>query len=248
MNAKKEKVQKWVRLTLTVSFAGHLIAGLALVAYSFWKVEKLTVKGAELTFFTPPPAPKPPAAKKIPPAQQKQLKTEQKIVKVKSTALVQPPKEPPKEPPKDVQYVTDDTAAADGGDEAADDGPVDDGGDDGGEEEEKEPEKKEEPPQQIAQQSVQGQMICCNNAMIDAPKAVLITATQQGLDKIKMKAKVCFGADGYFKSIQINKASGFPELDEKVRSEVAKWRYKPFSVNGRATSFCFPINFRWDIE
>ncbi len=249
MAGQTEKPRKWVGITVTVSVVMHIFAGIGLVAYSFWKIEKLQTKGTQLSFFavaTPPPPP-PPAAAPPPPPSTKKIVA---VVKHHTQEIVQPPKDPPKEQPKE-QQAADPGFTDPNGDPNADPNATDPNGDPSGDQASDQPPPKEEPkveaPQQIAQQMVSGQMIAGNEQIHMSP-SVNSQASGQGLDKVKMKAKICFNAAGEPTSVQVTKSSGFPDLDNDVQEKMREWRYRPYMVNGKAVPFCFPVNFKWEIS
>ena len=50
VTAKKEKPRKWVGITLTFSVALHALAGVGVIIWSFWKIDKLAPTASDLTF------------------------------------------------------------------------------------------------------------------------------------------------------------------------------------------------------
>src|SRR5262245_38560279 len=91
MGAKQERGSKLFRYILIVSLALHVLAGVAAMAWSFWKIARLTVKGSSVlsvaaAMSTPPPPPPPP-----PPPKRSTQKTE--VKQIKPTEMIQPPKE-----------------------------------------------------------------------------------------------------------------------------------------------------------
>src|SRR5262249_9501061 len=98
VTAKTTKPRKWLGYTFTFSIIVHVIAGIALVVWSFWKIEKLVPRYVSVSFQSaaaPPPQPPPPAATHV-------------VKKIKVTGLVQPvkqekPEEKPEEPSTGVE-------------------------------------------------------------------------------------------------------------------------------------------------
>jgi TonB family protein len=50
--------------------------------------------------------------------------------------------------------------------------------------------------------------------------------------------KFCVSTAGAVKNVQIVKSSGYPELDQAIKSAVNSWRFRPYSVNGKAVEAC----------
>jgi len=54
---------------------------------------------------------------------------------------------------------------------------------------------------------------------------------------------VCVSEKGEVTSVKILKYSD-PALDNQFPLVIPRWRYKPYIINGRATPFCYPMNYR----
>ena len=54
---------------------------------------------------------------------------------------------------------------------------------------------------------------------------------------------VCVSEKGEVTSVKILKYSD-PALDNQFPIVIPRWRYKPYIIDGRATPFCYPMNYR----
>jgi protein TonB len=59
-------------------------------------------------------------------------------------------------------------------------------------------------------------------------------------------AKICVSPSGAVSSATLLR--GLPLLDETVLNAVRDWRYKPFTVGGRAMPFCYVANFEFHLK
>jgi TonB family protein len=67
---------------------------------------------------------------------------------------------------------------------------------------------------------------------------------RSGQDKINGSYKLCVAPDGNVTSVTQLKSTGFPAYDNKIQSTIrGKWRYKPFIVDGKATTVCTAVRF-----
>jgi hypothetical protein len=56
--------------------------------------------------------------------------------------------------------------------------------------------------------------------------------------------KVCITTDGSIASVSLLQTTGYPAYDTKIQDTIrSKWRYRPFIVNGKATSVCTAVRF-----
>jgi TonB family protein len=60
--------------------------------------------------------------------------------------------------------------------------------------------------------------------------------------------KVCLDAGGRPSSLKTIKSSGYPDYDRKIRSEMNRWRYRPFQVGGEAVPVCSTVTFIYRIH
>jgi protein TonB len=251
MGAKAEKRSKILSVVLTVSLVAHGLGGIALLIWSFWKIEKLVVKDASVLYMaaamaTPPPPPPPPP----PPKKSSVKKTD--VVKPKNTELVQPNKDQPK--PQESSEDEGEDEGVEGGVEGGVAGGVV-GGVVGGELGGVEggvvgsvgaAPPPEPPPQNIPQQAIESQRTA-GNAQIQLPAPVLSTLKTQGVQKLQIRTQVCLDASGGIREVSFRKSSGYAEVDSVLKSEIAKWRYRPYLVNGKAVPVCFIVIFNYSI-
>lgn len=245
MDAKRPKPRKWVWITLTGSIIAHVLAGVTVIAYSFWKIEKLHTKRTDISFFSAarPQLPKPPAGKPKAAPKKKTAKVVKAQPKLETLQPVQVQPLPDK-PPETEATTTDSSSefGTEGGSEGGSEFGTGDGeGGDGP------PEPPKPAPQNIAQQMIEGQRIS-GNTQILAPDSVLMAASGQGLDTIRAKVKLCLDASGHPASITFERESDFPALDDKIRAELERWRYRPYVVAGKAVPVCFPITFKYKLS
>jgi protein TonB len=248
MGAKAEKPNKWVNVTITVSLAAHVVGLIALVIYSFWKIEKLPVKDASVLYMaaqmaTPPPPPPPP-----PPPKKSSVKT--KVEVKKSTEVVQPTKDQPKpqEEESDDEGVE---GGVEGGVKGGEIGGViggEIGGTLGGEVGGAGAAPPPPPaPTNVAQAMLEGQRIAGEKEIrLSDPSLVLLH--NQGISKLTVKAQMCLDAAGSPRSVDFKQSSGYPEIDSRIRSEMNKWKYRPYMVAGKAVPVCFIVLFNYKIQ
>ena len=216
----KMKPTKWRRVTYSLSLGLH--AGLLVVGavYSFWHVEELSPPSVSVTFLAgaPPPPPPPPPPKK--------KKSETKVVK--PTEIVQPkpnqivqPKEKPPEP------------------EEEDDGV--EGGVEGG----------------VAGGVVGGTVGSTGNAPVMLAPNVGNSQNITDMSDPRYKPtlppqlnragmmvwglyKICVNAQGAVTTVNVMKPAD-PLVDNDWTAKMKLWKYRPYSVNGRAVPFCAPV-------
>jgi TonB family protein len=56
-------------------------------------------------------------------------------------------------------------------------------------------------------------------------------------------AKICLDTQGNVRNVVLVKSSGFPEYDDKIRTQMNSWRYRPYTVNGSAVAACTAVTF-----
>jgi protein TonB len=218
---KKTSATKWRRVTYTFSLGLHAALLVVGAVYSFWHVEELSPPSVSVTFLAgaPPPPPPPPPPKK--------KKSDTKVVK--PTEIVQPkpnqivqPKEKPPEP------------------EEEDDGV--EGGVEGG----------------VAGGTVGGVVGSTGQGPVMLPPNIgtgqRLTELRSGdpltpslppqLNRAGMTLwglfKVCVSAQGTVSGVTVMKPAD-PLVDNDWIGKIKQWKYKPYSVNGRAVPFCSPV-------
>jgi protein TonB len=250
MGAKQERPNKWVRVTITVSFAAHVIGILGLLIYSFWKIEKLPVKDTSVLYMaaamaTPPPPPPPPP----PPKRSSVKKTEVK----KPTEVVQPTKDQKPPEPEPAAEETPDNGVEGGVEGGVAGGEVGGelggelGGTLGGQVTAPAPPPPPAAPQNVAQAMLEGSRIA-GDPQIQLGDANVMLLQQQGVRKLQVKTQMCLTDGGQPKSISFKKSSGYSEIDAKIRNEMGKWRYRPYVVAGKAVPVCFMVIFNYKIQ
>jgi protein TonB len=247
MGAKAEKPNKWVNVTITVSLGAHVVALIALVIYSFWKIEKLPVKDASVLYMaaqmaTPPPPPPPP-----PPPKKSSVKT--KVEVKKSTEVVQPTKDQPKpqEEESDDEGVE---GGVEGGVKGGEIGGViggEIGGTLGGEVGGAGTAAPPPPPQNVAQAMLEGSRIAGDKNILLGEQS-LVLLHNQGISKLTVKAQMCLDANGSPRSVDFKQSSNYPEIDARIRGEMNKWKYRPYMVAGKAVPVCFIVLFNYKIQ
>lgn len=250
VQSRTEKRRKWVTITITTSLIVHVAVGIALVIYSFWKIERLQPRYVAVSFrasdIPAPPAPPPP-----PPPPPK--KTTATVKKIKLAELVQPPKEMPTE-----DQPVEEAAAGEGVE-----GGVEGGGGDGvlggvlgGVEVEAlktnvppppPPPPPPEKPQIVPAVMLRGNRVA-GNEQISMPDSVKQIMAVQGIKTTTAAIKLCLSAEGSPSSINWIKRSGYPDLDSKIELEVRQWRYRPWNVNGRAVPICTSVTFNFRLQ
>ena len=244
VGARTEKRGKSKALMFGASTLAHVAAVGALLAWSFWKVEKLAARRVPVTFVsaTAPPPPPPPAP--APPAPAKVVAKPKVVAK---NELVQPVPDPDPDPDPEPNAgeptvgPTDPKATAPGG--------VPGGPGEGrcGEPGEPEcPPPVVERPKVVSLQAVEAARLS-GNADIALPPEVKQAVYAEGKREVLAMAKLCLGRDGVPTEVSIKKSSGYPAADARIRDEMLRWRYRPYKVNNEAFAVCTSIMFRYQI-
>lgn len=226
VSAKADRRATW---PLPVATALVTIFCAVLIVRSFWIIEKLDPPDTEIGFnVAPPPPPPPPAGSKKP-------KTEKKVVK-KVKEAVQPDPERKPEPVQEEEAPDD---GVEGGVEGGVAGGVV-GGVVGGVLEAAPPpppeKPKQLPPQQVEQMRISGEK------EIQPPNDVNVAIRRAG-QKVIGVTQMCLSAQGTVSTVKMLKSTGFPGYDNKIKSKMREWRYRPFMVNGKAVPICSTVTF-----
>jgi periplasmic protein TonB len=232
VGAKLARRSKWVSVLIAVSIIAHAGVGSALVVHSFWVIEKLEPPDTELALGAPPPPPPPP------PAGSSKPKTDVKktVHKVKET--VQP--DPTKKPDPSTQVESEDEGV-EGGVEGGVVGGVlggVEGGVLGGVGEQ--PAKAEEP-KIVPQVALEAQRIS-GEKDIQPPNDVATTISRSGKGVVGV-VKMCLTSGGSVQKLNVLKSTGYPGYDNKIKTKMREWRYRPFMVNGKAVPVCTSVTF-----
>lgn len=67
-----------------------------------------------------------------------------------------------------------------------------------------------------------------------------------GKTKVVASMKMCLDDRGNVSSVSQLKSSGFTAYDRKLMTEMRQWLYRPYKVNGKATTVCTAVTFIYD--
>jgi protein TonB len=229
VGARLARRRKWMAVIFIFAIIIHAIAITGVVIRSLWSIKKLEPPDMELALSSPPPPPPPPPAG----AKKPKNPDAKKIVrKVKET--VQPEIKKEQEP---VQVVEDE--GVEGGVEGGQAGGVL-GGVEGGVIGGVEP-PKPEPPKVVPQVALEAQRIS-GEKDIQPPNDVATQMARSGKGTVGV-VKMCLTEGGTVKSLTILKSTTYPAYDNKIKSKMHEWRYRPFQVNGKAVPVCTSVTF-----
>jgi protein TonB len=229
VGAKQARRSKWVTIIVAASIIIHAAVGVAVVVRSLWVVKKLEPPDTELALSTPPPPPPPP------PAGSSKPKTEAKRIVRKVKDTVQPDEK--KIDPEEVQEAQDE--GVEGGVEGGMAGGVlggVEGGVLGGVEE-----PKVEAPKVVPQVALEAQRIS-GEKDIQPPNDVATQMARTGKGTVGV-VKMCLNAGGSVDKISVLKSTSYPSYDNKIKSKMREWRYRPFKVNGKPVPVCTSVTF-----
>jgi protein TonB len=247
VTAKTTKRRKWVTILLSVSFAAHAIAVVALIIHGFWVIDKLTPPKRELALAIappPPPPPPPPKASK----KKKQPKTDKKVVKkIRPTDTTQPVEKKKEDPDVEVVIVDEAEGEEDGVDLGQGMGSMEGLG-----LQVSVPGKKfaapppppppPPPPKVVPPKAIDAQRVSGNkNIMPD--EATKMQIQRDGNTRIVASVKLCISKTGSVSSTRVVKSSGYPAYDRKITGQMRQWRYAPFMINGKPSPVCSSVMF-----
>lgn len=225
----------------TVAHIG-LISSLALA--SFWNIEKVQGKSAPVTFVATAAPPPPPAAAAPPPAPAAVMKPKPVVVKHETV-------QPSKPHPIDEPIVASPSTSGAGTDPSgtgtdSNGGP---GGDPNGTPGGEGPPAPvvEVKPQNVAESVIAAALIS-GTRQIPLPLATKQAVVAQGRRQLTAAVKLCLDTHGVPARIDLVVSTGFPEADQRLRSEIAAWRYRPYVVNGIPIPVCTAIAFQYQIN
>lgn len=234
VGAKLARRSKWVSIVIAISIALHAGVGGALVVRSFWVIEKLEPPDTELALATPPPPPPPP------PAGSSKPKTETKTVKkVKEVVQVDPTKKPEQADEKDSE-----DEGVEGGVEGGVAGGVVGGvlgGVEGGVLGGVGEQPKKEEPKIVPQVALEAQRIS-GEKDIQPPNDVATAISRSGKGVVGV-VKMCLTNGGTVQKLNVLKSTGHAGYDNKIKTKMREWRYRPFMVNGKAVPVCTSVTF-----
>jgi protein TonB len=235
MNKGRTAPKKRRRLTVILSLAFHGALIVVAFVHSFWHIEELSPPTVTVTFLsaTPPPPPPPPppkrkAAPKVKPVTQKPL------VQPKPDELMQPRNKPEEKP-------TEDQGAEDGveggvsggvsaGVSAAPPPPPP-----------PPPPKRDEPPKLLPPALASQQLL--TDPRNDRQYAVVMPPAfgTAGM-RLWAMVKICVSTQGNVADAKIIKSMD-PAVDALLVDKIKTWKYKPFSIDGRPTPFCYNLRY-----
>jgi hypothetical protein len=76
------------------------------------------------------------------------------------------------------------------------------------------------------------------NSRIEAPNDVKVSMQRAGDEKVLGTTKLCVDTSGNVVSAKTAKSTGYDPYDDKLVSEMSRWRYSPYVVDGEAMPFC----------
>ena len=220
----------WKRVMVGVSLALHVAALAVGVAYSFWTVDDLPLPSVAVTLVggAPPPPPPPP------PKKHSSGKTKTTHVE-KPKTLVQPKEHPDEKPKKEEAPDKDEEGATDNGQEGGVKGGVA-GGVVGG---------------------VLGAPVKETPKMLNAQTASALLAINPNVDPYMIHlppplvranvsytalVSICVSAEGKVTSARLMRPVD-PAIDPQIPVVLSRWRYHPYTIDGKPVSFCWPLKY-----
>jgi protein TonB len=230
--AKTQKRATWATALIAVSVIAHGVAGAALVVRSFWVIEKLSTPDTDVALGSAPPPPPPPPGGST-------KKTEKKVVK-----KVKEPTQPDETKKPEPQDEAPEDEGVEGGVEGGVVGGVVGGvlgGVEGGLGGGDAPPPKVEEPKLVPQQAIEAQRIS-GEKDIQPPNDVNVAIRRAG-QRVVGVIKMCLTGGGTVSTLKVLKSTGFPGYDNKIKSKMREWKYRPFMVNGKAVPVCTSVTF-----
>lgn len=228
---RKPKLRK--QLMLTISLALHGVLLVVGIIHSFWSVEELAPPSLAVTLHlgAPPPPPPPPAARKATPTKPKARPSEAKADRIVAPKEVS--KELPKEEPKKEE---DEDKGQPGGVEGGVVGGVPGGAMTAV------PAKVEvkETPKMVTPQIGRQQLLI--DPERDEFKVKVPPALRQQDLRFAAILKICVSAQGAVTSVQVLREAD-PTIDGQFPVVMSRWRYKPYTIDGRPVPFCYPLRY-----
>jgi len=214
------------RLTVTLSLVLHATALAIGVAYSFWQVDELPLPTVAVTLAggAPPPPPPPPP----PAARHHTQKTRTKPVETKPRPELTQPKEPAKEKPKPKEEEEDDDDGQEGGVAGGVKGGVVGGvvGAAG--------------PKMLPPQIGRMQLLIDPNR--DPYKVELPPPLARGGMAFFAVLRMCVSAEGAVTEVRILRGAD-PAIDPQIPTVLRRWKYRPYTIDGKPTPFCYMLRY-----
>jgi protein TonB len=70
------------------------------------------------------------------------------------------------------------------------------------------------------------------------PAGAKMIMHRDNVKKISLAVKVCVGEDGVPNSVKLVRSSDYGDANEKVLSDIRKWRFRPYLLNGSPVPVC----------
>jgi periplasmic protein TonB len=236
VGAKQVRRSKWVTVIVAVSIFVHAAVGAVVIVRSLWTINKLEPPDTELALGAPPPPPPPP------PAGSSKPKTEVKKTVKKVKEPTQP--DPEKKPEPAAEEESEDEGVEGGVEGGVAGGVVGgvlggvEGGVLGGVSDA--PPKPQEP-KVVPQVALEAQRIS-GEKDIQPPNDVATQIARSGKGTVGV-VKMCLAAGGSVQKLNVLKSTGYPGYDNKIKSKMREWKYRPFMVNGKAVPVCTSVTF-----
>ncbi|HKA90814.1 MAG TPA: TonB family protein [Haliangiales bacterium] len=232
--------RRGLRITVAVSALVHAGALAAALAASVWSVDRLRPKYVQVEWAVAP-TPPPPAREAAAPAAPRPVAARRPAT-AQPPAVTQPVPTEPRDPtaPAPVDPGGTGTPNEPGVPGGTGTGPGVPGG--SGTEPVVEP-----APQKITIDALAALRIS-GDTQIRLPPSLLRSLSDQGVHRVDVMVRLCLSAAGTPETVEIVKSSGSAEADDRVRDGVRAWRYRPYTVNGRAVPACAGVLMRYEIE
>jgi TonB family protein len=241
-----DPARRRVRWTVAVSMVAHAAAGVALLTYSFWKIERLAYKDRSMLSMPgvlglPPGEPErapaaPQASRPRKPATPAELTQPREATSPTAT-------EPADRTPSG---TTDALGPGGHGDdpEGLATGP---GGGGGGPIGLVDPSAvpteipavtPPPPPADASQKEMEARRLAGDGRVL-LPSSMLASLKAQGQTHFSVTVKVCVDESGVPSSRAVAQSSGIAEVDAFVMEGTGRWRFAPYTVNGAPVRACF---------
>ncbi len=238
--------KRWRRAMLTVSLVVHGLLLVAGVAHSLWQVDEMPLPSIEVTLTAmvppPPPPPPPPAGKKATESKQRKTKPVQR-----QETLVEPKEKEEIKEPEPASIEEEDTSASDDGEPGGVAGGVKGGVQGGvlggvvGGVKPKPPPPKPAGPKMVSGRVGRQQLLI--NPNVDPYRVKLPRALARTGAEYTAVLRVCVSAAGRVTQVNIIKGAG-AAIDSQIPTVIGRWRYRPLTIGGQATAFCYPLTYR----
>ncbi|MCP4444334.1 MAG: TonB family protein [Myxococcales bacterium] len=245
VGAKNTKTGAWTAELVLAAVVLHVFAGAALMVRTWWTVEELdrpSRASARLLTAAPPSSPPPAGGSK------KIEKKKPKVKKVEEVTQVDERKDKPKVEPDDSSNESEDKGVEGGVEGGVVGGVV--GGVLGGVEGgvlggtlggDPPPPPPPSEPKIVQQNAIEGSRIS-GEKDIQPPSSVATAIERSGKRAVGI-VKMCLNGSGKVKSLNMTKSTGHAVYDAKLKSEMRRWKYNPYRVNGKPIPVCTSVTF-----